>query len=108
MDASDIKGISQSASVNWRRAEDMLCAETVDGDVFAVLDATYTDSMFESVKADTHIRSNKRLYEHTSAFPPNEKTDPPDTESFTRAFINTLTDLVKTRGSRPFSTTQIN
>jgi hypothetical protein len=106
--ASDMKGISQSAFVNWRRAEDMLCSDEVDGDVLVVLDATYTDAMFESLKANTHVRSTKRLYELISSCPPDQRKDPSDIKAFTRAFNDTLIDLVKTRGSRPFSTTQIN
>ena len=73
-----------------------------------ILDASYTNEMFETLKANTQIKSTKRLYELISACPPDRTTDPPGPESFTRALIDTLTDLADTYGSRPFSTAQIN
>jgi hypothetical protein len=62
-------GISQSAVVNWRRAEHMLCSDGVDGDVLMLLDVSYPTDFFESLRASTQIKSTKRLCELISACP---------------------------------------
>lgn len=101
-------GISQSAVVNWRRAEHMLCSDGVDGDVLMLLDVPHPTEFFESLRASTQIKSTKRLCELISACPSDQRIRPPGQGSFIGALTETLSDLAHTYRSRSHSTVQIN
>ncbi|KAL1595212.1 hypothetical protein SLS60_009900 [Paraconiothyrium brasiliense] len=101
-------GISQSAVVNWRKAENMLCSDGVDGDVLMLLDVPYPAEFFESLRVSTQVKSTKRLCELISACPPSQSSPPPGPGSFTGALVETLQDLAHTSRSRFYSTGRIN
>lgn len=100
--------ISQSAIVNWRKAETMLCSDGVDGDVLMLLDVPYPTELFESLRLSIQVKSTKRLCELISACPPTQSARPPGPGSFTGALIETLQDLAHTSRSRSYSTARIN
>ncbi|KAH6616393.1 hypothetical protein C7974DRAFT_401726 [Boeremia exigua] len=100
-------GLHRSAFVSWRKTEELLRSDGVDGDVLTILDTSFASNMAENGKANLQITSTQKLFELLSACPENEITDPPGPNSFTRALIDTLSELAKTSGSRPFTTAQV-
>ncbi|KAF2630172.1 hypothetical protein BU25DRAFT_408756 [Macroventuria anomochaeta] len=96
------KGLYQDAHANWNKAEDILKADEVDADVLTILDACYASNITKSA-----VQTNKK-FELLSACGLDQTTAAPGPNSFTRALIDNLKDLLAEYGDKPFNTFHIN
>ena len=96
------KGFYKDAHANWNKAEDILKADDIDADVLTILDTCYASNIAKSAK------QSARKFELLSACPFDQTTAAPGKESFTRALIDNLKDLVREYGEKPFSTFHLN
>lgn len=91
-------GLAVEARLNWERAEALLHTEDVEGDVLTILDTCYASNGQKSGKEDT------RTHELLSACGYDDVTASPGPESFTRALIDGLKDLLAEHRTRGFTT----
>lgn len=96
------KGLYQDAHANWNKAEDILKADEIDADVLTILDACYASNITKSA-----LQTSKK-FELLSACGLDQTTAAPGPNSFTRALIDTLEELVTEYGDKPFNTFHIN
>lgn len=96
------KGLYQDAYANWNKAEDILRADDIDADVLTILDACYASNI---TKSAAHT---SKKFELLSACGLDQTTAAPGPNSFTRALIDTLKDLVTEYGDKPFNTFHVN
>ncbi|KAF2633868.1 hypothetical protein BU25DRAFT_328197 [Macroventuria anomochaeta] len=94
----------KDAVVNWRKAEDLLRSDEIDADVLAILDTPYSNSSTEREGS----RENSRRFEVLGACPIDQTTAAPGKNSFTRALIDELRDLLREYGDKPFNSFHLN
>lgn len=95
-------GLYQDAHANWNKAEDILKAEEIDADVLTILDACYASNMTKAAMQST------KKFELLSACGLDQTTAAPGPNSFTRALIDNLEDLIREYGDKPFNTFHLN
>jgi hypothetical protein len=88
----------QEPRANWGRVEEMLHSDEVEGDVLTILDTCYASNLIKGTKEST------KKFELMSACAIDMTTAAPGNQSFTRALIDALGELVDMYGGRPFST----
>lgn len=91
-------GLAVEARLNWDRAEALLHTEDVEGDVLTILDTCYASNGQKSGREDT------RTHELLSACGYDETTASPGPNSFTRALIDGMHELLSQYKTRGFST----
>ncbi|KAF3005027.1 hypothetical protein E8E13_009027 [Curvularia kusanoi] len=96
------KGLYQDAHANWNKAEDILRADEIDADVLTILDACYASNITKSAS------QTSKKFELLSACGLDQTTAAPGPNSFTRALIDVLKDLVAEYGDKPFNTFHVN
>lgn len=96
------KGLYQDAHANWNKAEDILKADDIDADVLTILDACYASNITKSA-----VQTNKK-FELLSACGLDQTTAAPGPNSFTRALIDILEELLVEYGDKPFNTFHVN
>ncbi|KAF2685826.1 hypothetical protein K458DRAFT_387779 [Lentithecium fluviatile CBS 122367] len=96
------KGFNGIARCNWNKVEELLKAEEVECDVLTILDTCYSSNIAKSGKEET------RTFELLSACAINATTAAPGDNSFTRALIDALSELIDQFGDRPFTTFHLN
>jgi len=96
------KGFNGIACCNWNKVEDLLKAEEVESDVLTILDTCYSSNIAKSGKEET------RTFELLSACAINATTAAPGENSFTRALIDALKQLLDMFDDRPFTTFHLN
>ncbi|OCK80678.1 hypothetical protein K432DRAFT_297177 [Lepidopterella palustris CBS 459.81] len=94
------KGLNVAAQANWNMAEEALRAKTVDSDVLTILDTCFSSNIAKGVTEET------RTYELLSACGLDSTTAAPGENSFTRALIDSLKELL--RDHQSFTTSQLN
>lgn len=96
------KGFNNDARCNWNKAEEILRSEDVECDVLTILDTCYSSNLAKSAKEQT------RTFELLSACAIDATTAAPGENSFTRALIDALNELLIQFGDRPFTTFHLN
>lgn len=96
------RGLGGSARFNWNKVEDQLKADDVESDVLTILDTCYSSNIAKSSREET------RTFELLSACAIDATTAAPGDNSFTRALINALNELLNEYGDRPFTTFHLN
>jgi hypothetical protein len=96
------KGFNGVARCNWNKVEELLKAEDVECDVLTILDTCYSSNIAKSGKEET------RTFELLSACAIDATTAAPGDNSFTRALIDAMTELLDQFGDRPFTTFHLN
>ncbi|KAF2466508.1 uncharacterized protein BDR25DRAFT_317532 [Lindgomyces ingoldianus] len=96
------KGFNNDARANWDKAEEALRSEYVEGDVLTILDTCYSSNLQKSGKEDT------RTFELLSACAFDSTTASPGENSFTRALIDALKELLQEFEDRSFTTFHLN
>jgi hypothetical protein len=96
------KGFNGVARCNWNKVEDLLKAEEVESDVLTILDTCYSSNIAKSGREET------RTFELLSACAINATTAAPGENSFTRALIDALNQLLDMFEDRPFTTFHLN
>jgi hypothetical protein len=96
------KGFNNEACANWNKAEEVLRDEEVDGDVLTILDTCFASNHTKSGREDV------RTFELLSACAIDETTAAPGPQSFTRALIDAMKELLKENNGAAFSTFQLN
>lgn len=96
------KGFSKDARLNWNKAEDILRSDDVECDVLTILDTCYSSNLAKSGKEET------RTFELLSACAIDSTTAAPGDNSFTRALIDALKELLEEFHDRPFTTFHLN
>ncbi|KAF2001669.1 hypothetical protein P154DRAFT_403416, partial [Amniculicola lignicola CBS 123094] len=96
------KGLSRDARANWNKAEEILRSDDLEGDVLTILDTCYASNLVKSGKEDT------RTFELLSACQFDITTAVPGDQSFTRALIDALEELVAEFADRSFTTFHLN
>jgi hypothetical protein len=82
------RGLRKNAHATWNKAEDLLRHEDVEGDVLTILDTCYSSNFVKSGK-DRHKR-----FELLSACAIDQTTEAPGKNSYTRALIDALKELL--------------
>jgi hypothetical protein len=83
------RGLRKQARANWSRAEEYLHSDDIEGDVLTILDTCYSSNLQKTGKEDT------RTFELLSACTIDNTTAAPGPNSFTRALIDALKELLK-------------
>ncbi|KAF2799523.1 hypothetical protein K505DRAFT_230897 [Melanomma pulvis-pyrius CBS 109.77] len=96
------KGFNKDARANWNKAEEVLRSDDVEGDVLTILDTCYSSNFAKSGKEDT------RTFELLSACAIDGTTAAPGENSFTRALIDALKELLTEFDDRSFTTFHLN
>lgn len=96
------KGFNNDARCNWNKAEEILRSDDVECDVLTILDTCYSSNLAKSGKEET------RTFELLSACAIDSTTAAPGENSFTRALIDALKELLDQFGDRPFTTFHLN
>ncbi|ORY00886.1 hypothetical protein BCR34DRAFT_592437 [Clohesyomyces aquaticus] len=96
------KGFSNDARANWDKAEETLRSDDIEGDVLTILDTCYSSNLQKSGKEDT------RTFELLSACAFDQTTASPGENSFTRALIDALKELLDEFADRSFTTFHLN
>ncbi|KAF2278298.1 uncharacterized protein EI97DRAFT_355512, partial [Westerdykella ornata] len=102
VDPSQRRGFKNEARANWNRAEEHLRSDYVEGDVLTILDTCYSSNLQKSGKEDT------RTFELLSACAFDATTASPGPQSFTRALIDALKELLAEYHDRSFTTFHLN
>lgn len=92
------RALGRNARATWNKAEDLLRHEDVEGDVLTILDTCYSSNFVKSTK-DGHKR-----FELLSACAIDQTTEAPGKNSYTRALIDALKELLNEDGEGPIST----
>lgn len=92
------RGLRKNARATWNKAEDQLRHEDVEGDVLTILDTCYSSNFVKSGK-DGHKR-----FELLSACAIDQTTEAPGKNSYTRALIDALKELLSEDAEGPIST----
>ncbi|EUC30454.1 hypothetical protein COCCADRAFT_39314 [Bipolaris zeicola 26-R-13] len=92
------RGFRTTARATWNKAEDLLRHEDVEGDVLTILDTCYSSNFVKSSK-DGHKR-----FELLSACAIDQTTEAPGKNSYTRALIDAIKELLDKDGEGPIST----
>lgn len=95
-------GINIAAQANWDKAEETLRDDSVDGDVLTILDTCFSSNLTKSGMQDT------RTYELLSACGLDGTTASPGENSFTRALIDSMKELLMEYPDRSFTTSHLN
>ena len=83
------RGFSRDAKANWNKVEEKLRDEEVEGDVLTILDTCYASNLVKkSGKQET------KKFELVAASAMNQTTASPGINSFTRALIDSLKELL--------------
>lgn len=93
-------GLYQDAHANWNKAEDIL-KDDVDADVLTILDACYASNITKGAQKST------KKFELLCASGIDQITVA-GRNSFTRALIDNLKDLLREYGDKPFNTFHLN
>ena len=96
------RGFRNEARANWEKAEEALRSDDIEGDVLTILDTCYSSNVTKSGNEDT------RTFELLSACAYDTTTASPGPNSFTRALIDALKELLKETKDRSFSTFYLN
>lgn len=96
------KGFNNDACANWNKAEEVLRDDEVDGDVLTILDTCFSSNLTKSGREDV------RTFELMSACAFDSTTAAPGDNSFTRALIDALKELLHEHKDAAFSTFQLN
>ncbi|KAF2501299.1 hypothetical protein BU16DRAFT_555792 [Lophium mytilinum] len=96
------RGLNIAAQANWDKAEEALRDENVDGDVLTILDTCFSSNLTKSGREDT------RTYELLSACGLDGTTARPGENSFTRALIDSMKELLVEFPDRSFTTFHLN
>jgi hypothetical protein len=92
------KGFSREAKANWNKVEEKLRDEDVEGDVLTILDTCYASNLVTKSG-----RQETKKFELMAASSINETTARPGKNSFTRALIDGLKELLD-KQKEPIST----
>jgi hypothetical protein len=92
---------------NWTKAEEILRSDDIESDVLTILDTTYASNLMKNGQTGSTRESIKR-FELLSACAIDSTTAAPGRNSFTRAHIDALIELVNEVGDRSFSTFFLN
>jgi hypothetical protein len=95
------RGFNKVAQCNWNKAEDILRSEDVECDILTILDTCYASNLAKSGKEEN------RVMELLSACA-IDQTTAAGQNSFTRALVDALRELLDDSGGRPISTFQLN
>lgn len=98
----DKRGFKLEARANWNKAEESLRSEYIDGDVLTILDTCYSSNLQKSGQEDT------RTFELLSACTIDSTTAAPGPQSFTRALIDSLKELLAEYKGLSFTTFHLN
>jgi len=106
LESSTARGTSTGGQINWYKTEDYLCSDEIDGDVLAILDATYASNGNKGHVYEDVSNSGYRDQEPTRRFQLFNSCDqmPPGPKSFTRILIDGLKELHERNGDCAFST----
>jgi hypothetical protein len=94
------------ARVNWTKAEETLHSDDIESDILVMLDTTYASNTMKSGQTASHWELKR--FELLSACTIDQTTAAPGPNSFTRALIDALIELVNEFGDRSFSTFYLN
>jgi len=106
LESSTARGTSTSGQINWYKTEDYLRSDEIDGDVLAILDATYASNGNTGHVPEDVSNSNYRDQETTRRFQLMNGCGqiPPGRLSFTRRLIDGLKELHERTNNSAFST----
>ncbi|KAF2197242.1 hypothetical protein GQ43DRAFT_344045, partial [Delitschia confertaspora ATCC 74209] len=95
-------GLVKEACANWNKAEEVLRDDEVEGDVLTILDTCFSSNLAKSGREDV------RTYELLSACGFDSITEGPGENSFTRALIDALKELLEKYKDGSFTTFHLN
>ncbi|KAI4649772.1 uncharacterized protein J4E79_009617 [Alternaria viburni] len=104
--ADELDDLRTSVEINWYKTEDYLRSDEIDGDVLAILDATYASNGNTGHVPEDVSNSNYRDQETTRRFQLMNGCGqiPPGRLSFTRRLIDGLKELHERTNNSAFST----